>query len=207
MHNSFRTSHYSDYKFLPIFSVLQSGGIGQWPILQGSHWNQSEYSLERLLAQLFTHQVQNVFELYVTPDEIDSSKYLLEVGKSVQHLFTLTKNWSLEFNSNFCAQFDKGKPAILKSFFLNSSNEDYVRYVRSYKRLLLESVLILSHGKQGSPKVNSDVNAVLEFESQFARLVESSKCHFDGFDLLGSEEDYGRVTLGDIQERMPQVRV
>ncbi|CAG7723309.1 unnamed protein product [Allacma fusca] len=179
MHNSFRTSHYSDYKFLPIFSVLQSGGVGQWPILQGTHWNQSEYSLERLLAQLFAHQVQNIFELYVTPDEIDSSKYLLE--------------------------FDKGKPAILKTFFLNTTNNDYIRYVRSYKRLLLESVLILSHGKQGSPKVTQDVDDIIEFESNFAKLVESSKCHFDGFDILGGEEDYGRVTLGDIQDRIPHV--
>ena len=79
MHNSFRTSHYSDYKFLPIYNVLNAEGIGNWPILQGSHWNSSEFSLERLLAQLFTHQVQSIFKLYVSPDETDPTKYMLEV--------------------------------------------------------------------------------------------------------------------------------
>ena len=81
MHNSFRTSHYSDYKYLPIFSVLNRKGIGNWPILQGASWNSSEFNLEYLLSQLFIHQVQNIFKLYVSPDETDPTKYLLEVRK------------------------------------------------------------------------------------------------------------------------------
>lgn len=50
MHNSFRTSHFSDYKHLPIYQVLVADGIGNWPILQGMSWNSNEYSLERLLV-------------------------------------------------------------------------------------------------------------------------------------------------------------
>jgi len=80
MHNSFRTSHYTDYKFLPIFNVLNADGVGNWPILQGMHWNRSEFSLERLFGQLFAHQVQSIFKLYVSPDETDPTKYLLEVS-------------------------------------------------------------------------------------------------------------------------------
>lgn len=54
-----------------------------------------------------------------------------------------------------------------KSFFLNTTNPDYMKYLRSYKRLMLESVLILS---QGSPTVSSDVEAILEFETNFAKV-------------------------------------
>lgn len=79
MHNSFRTSHFKDYKHLPIYQVLSAEGIGQWPILQGSSWNRSEFNLERLLGQLFTHQVQSIFQLYVTQDEVEPTKDLLQV--------------------------------------------------------------------------------------------------------------------------------
>lgn len=54
-----------------------------------------------------------------------------------------------------------------KAFFLNSTNPDYMKYFRSYKRLLLESILILS---QGSPTVSSDVDAILDFETKFAKV-------------------------------------
>lgn len=79
MHNSFRTSHFKDYKHLPIYQVLSAEGVGEWPILQGTSWNRSEFNLERLLGQLFTHQVQSIFELYVTQDEVEPTKYLLQV--------------------------------------------------------------------------------------------------------------------------------
>lgn len=79
MDNSFRTSHFKDYKLLPIYQVLSAEGIGEWPILQGTSWNRSEFNLERLLGQLFTHQVQSIFEVYVTQDEVEPTKYLLQV--------------------------------------------------------------------------------------------------------------------------------
>jgi hypothetical protein len=66
MHNSFRTSHFSDYKHLPIYQVLSAENIGTWPILQDrSNWTSKseDYSLERLLGQLFAHQVQSIFEV------------------------------------------------------------------------------------------------------------------------------------------------
>lgn len=65
-------------------------------------------------------------------------------------------------------QFFRGEPAMSKSFFLNTTNPDYMKYLRSYKRLMLESVLILS---QGSPTVSSDVEAILEFETNFAKVL------------------------------------
>lgn len=88
MHNSFRTSHFTDYKHLPIYQVLSAQGIGEWPILQGSSWNRSEFNLERLLGQLFTHQVQSIFDLYVTQDEVEPTKYLLQV---INYYFLLLK--------------------------------------------------------------------------------------------------------------------
>jgi hypothetical protein len=60
---------------------------------------------------------------------------------------------------------------MASGFFLNTTKPDYVKYVRSYKRLLLESVLILSHGKQGSPTVAADVESILDFETRFAKVL------------------------------------
>jgi len=169
MHNSFRTSHFTDYKYLPIYSVLSSDGIGNWPILQGSSWNNSEYSVERLLGQLFAHQVQSIFEIYVTPDEMDPTQYLLQVS-TYKHLFVDIYPYTFLKLIVLCKKkFYKGEPAMEKAFFLNSTNPDYMKYFRSYKRLLLESILILS---QGRPTVSSDVEAILEFETQFAKV-----CH------------------------------
>ncbi|OXA58659.1 Membrane metallo-endopeptidase-like 1 [Folsomia candida] len=177
MHNSFRTSHFTDYKHLPIYQVLNADGIGFWPILEGSNWNKSEYSLERLLAQLISHQVQSIFEIYVTPDDVDSSQYLL--------------------------QFYKGEPAMEKAFFLNSTNPDYMKYFRSYKRLLLESILILS---QGSPTVSSDVDAILDFETKFAKLSQDSRCHFDGFNLDSTEDETnGRITIAEMKAKVQNI--
>jgi hypothetical protein len=72
-------------------------------------------------------------------------------------------------------KFYKGEPAMEKAFFLNSTNPDYMKYFRSYKRLLLESILILS---QGSPTVSSDVEAILEFETSFAKVCAKSRMLF-----------------------------
>jgi hypothetical protein len=68
-------------------------------------------------------------------------------------------------------QFYKGEPAMEKAFFLNTTNPDYTKYFRAYKRLLLESILILS---QGSPTVSSDVEEILEFETKFAKVCSHS---------------------------------
>lgn len=84
--------------------------------------------------------------------------------------FSPTKVWiqcPLDCNKNSILQFFRGEPAMAKSFFLNTTNPDYLKYFRSYKRLLLESILILS---QGSPTVSSDVEDILAFETKFAEV-------------------------------------
>jgi hypothetical protein len=80
-----------------------------------------------------------------------------------------------------------------------------VRYLRSYKRLLRESVLLLTQGNQDSLK---DADDILNFESSFANVTESTKCAptlANGTEDPNADE-LGRMTLVELQEATPAVK-
>ncbi|XP_046407167.1 neprilysin-1-like isoform X2 [Ischnura elegans] len=177
MDRNFRTSHYKQYEDLPVFSLLSDGELGPWPLLRRAHWDASNFSLHKLLGELAIYQVHTLFEVYVTPDEKNASQYTL--------------------------QFYKGQPAIETAYYLNASHPDYVRYLRSYRRLLREAVLLLTQGNQDSLH---DSEEMLQFEAQFANVTENSKCYTPSFN--GTEEnvdDSGRMTMEELQEFAPEL--
>ena len=64
----------------PIFSLLTEEQLGVWPLLAEDEWQEDQYDLERLLAQLALYQVHTFFDSYVMPDERNSSMYTLQVS-------------------------------------------------------------------------------------------------------------------------------
>ncbi|XP_059472618.1 neprilysin-1-like [Neocloeon triangulifer] len=178
MDRNFRTSHYKQYEDLPVFALLSAGQLGMWPLLRKAPWDPKEFQLHRLLGELSVYQVHTLLEMYVTPDEKNASQYML--------------------------QFYKGQPAIETAYYLNASNPDYVRYLRSYRRLLRESVLLLTQGNQDSLK---DAEDILQFESSFANVTENTKCApllANGTEDPNADE-LGRMTLFELQEAAPEL--
>ncbi|KAG8235742.1 hypothetical protein J437_LFUL015610 [Ladona fulva] len=198
MDRNFRTSHYKHYEDLPVFSVLSNGELGPWPLLRRSTWDPSSFRLHTLLGELAIYQVHTLFEVYVTPDEKNASQYTLQVRER-----------KLAFSRLNYLQFYKGQPAIETAYYLNASHPDYVRYLRSYRRLLREAVLLLTQGNQESLQDSEDM---LQFEAQFANVsyvlhvTENTKCYQPSTN--GSDDNIdesGRMTIEELQEYAPEI--
>lgn len=66
------------------------------------------------------------------------------------------------------AQFYKGSPALSRSYYLNSSNEEYVKYMKTYRALLSESLAALMPGDARPNETHID--ELIAFETQFANV-------------------------------------
>ena len=67
-----------------------------------------------------------------------------------------------------CIQFYKGSPALAQSYYLNSSNEEYAKFMKMYRALLSETVMALL---PSTNKPNdSDIVSLILFETKFANV-------------------------------------
>ncbi|CAG7688565.1 unnamed protein product [Allacma fusca] len=80
MYNS--SNYYSDLKWLPFFT--DDKPIIEWPITE-EQWNQSETSLERILALVFTHGGEGIFDIKVALDKEDGSRILLIFRRGIEN--------------------------------------------------------------------------------------------------------------------------
>ncbi|XP_064094296.1 neprilysin-1-like [Macrobrachium nipponense] len=182
MNTSF-TVHEKDMADSPIFDLLTAEQLGVWPILVGADdWNDEQYNLERLLAQLTLYQVHTFLDSYITPDERNSSMYTL--------------------------QFYKGSPALARNYYLNTSNEEYAGYLSAYRALMEETVTSLAGGQ--SPNT-SHIDELIAFETKFAMISDSRSCGSLGEsgnmteNLLEEEETSGRMTVAQLEQMVPEI--
>jgi len=66
--------------FLPVLSVLETE-FGGWPILQGSSWNGSTFSLSNLLLKLRQYNYNIIFRINTDVDEKNSSSTDIAVSE------------------------------------------------------------------------------------------------------------------------------
>ncbi|XP_071545474.1 membrane metallo-endopeptidase-like 1 [Panulirus ornatus] len=181
MNTSF-TVHEQDMADSPIFDLLTAEQLGEWPLLAPDRWNETQYNLERLLAQLTLYQVHTFLDSYITPDERNSSMYTL--------------------------QFYKGSPALSRNYFLNTSNEEYASYMSAYTALMEETAMALSPDKSLN---TSYVEELIAFETKFALITDSRTCGNGGeggnlTESLGEEEESsGRMTVAQLEQMVPEI--
>lgn len=70
---------FGETRDLPLFSFLQPGEIGAWPLLQLGPFDEPYTSLEHLMGTLAAIQVHSFVDVYVAQDERNSSQYILQV--------------------------------------------------------------------------------------------------------------------------------
>ena len=93
-------------------------------------------------------------DVYVTPDERNASQYTI--------------------------QFFKGEPLMDKEWFdltQNDTKAKHRRYIRAYRNLMEETILLLSGGRRD---LLSEVDDLIEFETQFAKVSQNFR-NFFGF--------------------------
>ncbi|XP_042888704.1 neprilysin-1-like [Penaeus japonicus] len=179
MNTSF-TVHEKDMADSPIFDLLTAEQLGVWPLLT-LEWDEEEYDLERILAQLSLYQVHTLLDSYITPDERNSTMYTL--------------------------QFLQKSPAVARNYYLNTSNEEYARYLAAYRVLMEETVTALS---QGQPLNTSHIDDLIAFETKFAVISDSRNCGSLGggnnsSDSLEEDEGSGRMTVAQLEELVPEI--
>lgn len=69
-------------------------------------------------------------------------------------------------------QFYKGTPALARHYYLNSSNEEYAKYLQSYRALLSETLIALMPGN--SKPNETQIDALIDFETRFANVSSRS---------------------------------
>ncbi|KAF2361217.1 Peptidase M13 N-terminal domain [Trinorchestia longiramus] len=180
MNTSF-TVHQQDMADSPIFEILTEKKLGLWPILD-DRWSEDMYDLENLLGHLTVYQVNTFFDSYITPDERNSSVYSL--------------------------QFYKGSPALSRSYFLNSSNEEYRSYMKTYRALLSETLVALLPGDNKPNETHID--DLLEFETRFANMSVLRACDAGAANLTDEElqqaedENNPRLSVAELELKFPQ---
>lgn len=75
---------FGDARDLPLFSFLQPGEIGAWPLLMLGLDDEPYTSLEHLIGTLAALQVHSFVDIYVGQDERNSSQYILQVTKALE---------------------------------------------------------------------------------------------------------------------------
>ena len=103
---------------------------------------------------LGAEQVHSFVDVYVTPDERNASQYTI--------------------------QFFKGEPLMDKEWFdltQNDTKAKHRRYIRAYRNLMEETILLLSGGRRD---LLSEVDDLIEFETQFAKVSQNFR-NFFGF--------------------------
>ncbi|CAG7724438.1 unnamed protein product, partial [Allacma fusca] len=78
----YNSSNYSTLKWLSFFTDDKS--INEWPITE-EQWNQSKISSERILALVFTHGGEGIFDIKVGLDKEDASRPLLIFRKGIEN--------------------------------------------------------------------------------------------------------------------------
>ncbi|XP_064459681.1 neprilysin-1-like isoform X2 [Ornithodoros turicata] len=161
------------------------GGIGSWPVLQGSSWNPSQLNLERRLARLRLHNVEPFFQLHVGQDDRNAS------------------------NPVYVLQMFSGSPVIRSEYYLNATDERSREFVRLYRDLMTQAVRLLG----AEPAISrADMDDLFAFEVEFANVTHTSE--YDGSSSSvsgGSNEtltiDSAMVTvsLTELQSMAPEL--
>ncbi|KAG8189071.1 hypothetical protein JTE90_025501 [Oedothorax gibbosus] len=169
------TSSIEDGSVKVLRELLTDYGIGEWPVLQ-PQWRKDKVDLEWRLAMLHVHQVQPLISTFVAPDDRNSSVYLL-------HVYS-------------------GSPILNRNYYLNNSDPDYVRYIMSYKNLIAETVRLL---KASESTVESDIEALLEFEMDFANISRDDPLEWNDTNSL-DEDPFNRVNISILEETIPEIK-
>jgi len=115
-----------------------------WPMLAASTDADADAeasSVERVMAHLAAFQVHSFVDVHVTPDERNASQYVL--------------------------QFFKGEPLVDREWFAAGAAGRRRRYLRTYRDLIEETVLLLSGGRRDAL---AQVDQLIEFEARFAEV-------------------------------------
>uniref|UniRef100_A0A672P4C6 Membrane metallo-endopeptidase-like 1 n=1 Tax=Sinocyclocheilus grahami TaxID=75366 RepID=A0A672P4C6_SINGR len=152
----------------PLLRLIDS--IGDWPVASGA-WNKQVWRLEDTLAVLNArYNKKAVFEMFVWPDDRDSSRYIIHVDQPAL-----------------------GMPS--RDYYLSDGNYKKVR--KAYLEFMVSIARIAREDRnltQDEERVREDMTRVLELETDIANATSPAEERNDITVL------YNKMTLREVQQ-------